>query len=76
LIGAAAGDRERLADDGVAAVKTVFLAEEVHRPAAAVRGAGLLAEELGHHRLRIEPLGEGVAVFAVGAVDIVGRPQC
>ena len=24
----------------------------------------------------IEPLGESVAVFAVGAVDIVGRPQC
>src|SRR5207245_8015250 len=44
-VGAAAGDWEGLADDGVAAVKAMLLAEEVHRPAPATRGAGLLAEE-------------------------------
>ena len=47
----------------------------MHRAAPAVRGPCLLAEELGHHRIRVEPFGERVAVLAVGAVDIILGPQ-
>src|SRR5437879_9308245 len=53
----------------------MFLAEEVHRPAPAMRGPGLLPEELGHYRVRLDTLGQGVAVLPVGAVDIVLRAE-
>src|SRR5207244_5555687 len=70
-----AGDGQSLTDDRVAAVEAAVLAEQVHRSAATVRGAGLLPEQLGHHRPGIDPLGDRVPMFAIGAVDVVLRAE-
>src|SRR5439155_18875752 len=47
--------------------------DEVHRAASPVRGAGLLAEELGHYRLGIHTTRDRVAVLAVAREDPVVR---
>ena len=43
----------------------------MHRAAAAVRDAGRLAEQLGHHDARVGALGEAMAVLAIGRDDVV-----
>ena len=43
----------------------------MHAAAASLRAAGGTAEELGEQLARRKPLGEGVAVTAVGAEDDV-----
>ena len=65
----ARGEREVAADDPVAAHEAVLEVEHVHRAAAAVRHAGLAAEQLGH-----DPVGLGAARQRV-AVRAVGRDQ-
>src|SRR5581483_3823634 len=67
----AGGERERLADEGVAAHEVHAWIEDVHRAAAAARGAGLLAVELGHHLARRRAGLDGVDVVAVAGNDVV-----
>ena len=43
----------------------------MHRAAAAARGAGLLAEQLGHHDLRVGSARDRLAVLAVGGDQVV-----
>src|SRR5207253_296193 len=74
-VATAHSERERLADDGVAAVEAVLLAEQMHGPAPAVRGAGFLPKKLRHHRLRVDPFGDRVPVLAIVAVDVILRPE-
>src|SRR4029077_21027918 len=63
------------ADDRVAAHEAARGVEEVHRATLALRAAGGLAEELGHHHPRRDSPGERVAVLPVGADDVVVRPE-
>ena len=49
-IGRAGRQRQLAADDRVAAHEVLLGVEQVHRAAAPVRDAGLLAEQLGHDR--------------------------
>ena len=62
---------ELAADDGLAAEQVVLVAPHVHRAALALADAGGLAEQFGHHGLRLHALEDGVAVLAVGAEDVV-----
>ena len=48
---------------------------DVHRAALAPVGARRLAVELGHHRADVDPLGDAVAVAAMGGGDPVGRDE-
>ena len=64
-------DRQSAADDRVAAHEAQVLIEQMHRAAAAVRDAGGLAEQLGHHDPRIGALGEAMPVLAIGRDDVV-----
>ena len=63
--------REVAADDAVAAHEPALAVEDVHRPAAAARGAVDAAEELGHHVLGVGATGDRVPVGAVGADQVV-----
>ena len=62
-----AGERHVAGDDRVAAHERLRDVEEVHRAAAAAGDARLLAEQLGHDAVRVEPARERVAVLAVVA---------
>jgi len=48
---------------------------DVHRAALALAVAGGLAQQLGHHQLRITAFGQAMAVTAMGAGDIIVAPQ-
>ncbi len=65
------GRRQPAADDRVRAEIAALDVVEVHRPAVAVRGALELPVELGHHLVRVRPLGERVAVRAMRRGDHV-----
>ncbi len=61
------------ADDAVGAEHVLVHVGDVHAAALAARVAGGAAEQLGHHALDVAALGDGVAVAAVGAGDVVVR---
>ena len=67
------GDRQVRADDGVPAPEILAHIGHVHRAAFAVRGAGGLAEQLGHHHFGGDAAVDGDAVVAVGGDDAVLR---
>ncbi len=67
----ARGEREVAADDPVAAHEAVLEVEHVHRAAAAVRHAGLAAEQLGHDLVAIRAARQRVAVRAIGRDQVV-----
>ena len=71
----ARGERERAADDAVAAEEAPLAVEEVHRAATASRGAVLAAEQLGHHGVRVRAARERLAVLAIGRHEVVGFAQ-
>jgi hypothetical protein len=48
----------------------------VHGAAAPAAVAGLLAHKLGHHQRRLGAFGDAMAMPAVGAQDVIVRPQC
>ena len=56
---------ELLANEGPAALEEGVFVVDVHGAAGALAGAGLLGEELGHDRLRIDAARQGVGVLAV-----------
>jgi hypothetical protein len=62
------------ADDGMAAPEVAADIGQVHRAAFALRGAGGLAEEFGHHDTRREAARDSRPVVAVGGDDPVFRP--
>src|ERR1700694_548732 len=68
---AADGQGQVAADDSVSAHEAKLGVEHVHRAATAVRGSRFLAEELGHHGLRVDAAGDGVPVLAVAREDVV-----
>jgi len=47
--------------------------EHVHRPAAAVRRAGLLSEQLGHDSLGVDAARDGVPMLPIAGEDVVGQ---
>ena len=67
----AGGDRQAGADDAVGTQDADAEVGDVHRPAFAFAVAGLLAENLSHHRLKLAALGDQVSVTAVRAGDVV-----
>ena len=72
----ARADDKLRADDGLAADQVVLVAIHVHRAALALAAPGGLAEELGHHHLRIDAFENGVAMLAVAAGDVIaGRKR-
>ena len=75
--GEGGADRERHAarHDAVGAEVAERQAGDVHRAAAAAAVAGRPAEQLGHHQPRLVALGDGVAMAAVRAHDVVGGPE-
>ncbi len=64
-------DAEAAGDDAIGAQVADRPTRDVHRSAAAMAVAGLLAEQLGHHPARVMTLRDGMAVSAVGADDVV-----
>ena len=62
-------------DDPARAQEADLGREEVHAAAPAARAAGGAPEELGHQLARGHPLGERVAVAAMGAQHRVVRPE-
>ena len=56
-------------------ISPIVEVEQVHRAAAAARAAGRLAQHLRRHPLQVEPLGDGVAVSAMGAELVVVLAQ-
>src|SRR5204863_1350587 len=60
------GDGQMPADDAPAAEEVAADVEQVHGSAAPVRAAVDTAEELGHHRLRVDAARQRQAVVAVG----------
>ena len=62
-------------DDTVGAEQPDRAIVEMHGAAAAAANAVGLAEQLGHHAPRDRPLGQRVAVAAMGGGDPVGRAQ-
>ena len=77
LIGqrSAGGQVVAAAHDAVGAQHTHREVRDVHRAAAALAQAGLLAEDLSHHPVHISALGHAVAMAAVGGLDHVVLPQ-
>ncbi len=65
------GQRDPGADDGQRAQAAGLEGGDVHRAAAALAVAGLLAQDLGHHPRGVGALGDVVAVAAVRAGDQV-----
>ena len=63
--------RHLRADDAVAAVEAMVDAEHVHRPALALGNAGRAPGQLGHDDLRVDAVGEHVAMVAVAGDDAV-----
>ncbi len=47
----------------------------MHRASLAAAQPGFLGEELLHHRGRVAAFGDAVAVPAVGAGDVIPRPE-
>ena len=68
-------DPEPAPDDTIRAEHADREVGDVHRPALAVARARGSPEQLGHHRLDRDALGDRVAVAAVGRGDPVGRTQ-
>jgi len=71
LEGKAGAEAHLRADDAVAAVEAMLDAEHVHRSALAFGNAGLASGQLGHDHLRVNAVGEHVAVVAVAGDDAV-----
>src|SRR5580704_18037662 len=71
----AGGERQVRAHDAVAAQEVDALVEEVHRAALALTQPAHAAEQLGHDPARIRPLGQAVAVLAIGRNRVVVGPQ-
>ena len=69
--GGADGDGQAGGDDAVGAEDAELRVGDVHGAAAAAVGALGAAHQLGEHAERIEPLGQAVAVAAVGGGDDV-----
>ena len=55
----------------VAAEEAALAVEQVHGAAAPARRAGLLAEQLGHHDLRVRAARQHLAVLAIGREQVV-----
>ena len=70
-VAGAGGLEDARADDPAGAHQADLGREEVHAAAAAVRAARGPAEQLGGQRPRLNPLGQRMAVPAVGAEDDV-----
>ncbi len=71
----AGGDRDVAAHDAVAPEVAGGHVVEVHAAALAAADAGGAAAQLGHQRAGVGAAGERVAVVAVGAQEVVVRPQ-
>ena len=69
--GAATDQRRAASDDAVRAEHALGQVGDVHRPTLAAARPGGLAEDLGHHALDVDALGDAVAVPAVGGGDRV-----
>ena len=67
--------RRAAADDAVGAEHALVEIGDVHRAALAAAQPGLLGEQLLHHPGRVAALGDAVAVPAMGAGDVVLRPE-
>ena len=72
--GEAGGERQVLADDGVAAVHEPLPVEIMHGTAQALRAARGLAEEFRHAGIRARAAGQRVTVGAVGGDKVIVRP--
>ena len=64
-------DGDAAGHDAVGAQVAAGHVSDVHGAAAAAAVARFLAHELGHHAVQIGPLGDAVAVAAMGAEDVV-----
>ncbi len=73
LVGKRHAGRQRnvAADDPVPSQESGGGVEDMHRAALAARRPGRLPEQLGHYCAAGEPAGQRVAVFAVGADDVI-----
>jgi hypothetical protein len=69
-------NRQAAADDGIAAIEALRNIEQVHRAAAALAAAFLLAIHLGHDAFSAYPARQRVAVLAVGGDNGVVGAQC
>ena len=67
--------RRPAADDAVGAEHAAVEIGDVHRPALAAAQPAFLGEQLLHHQNRVAALGDAVAVPAMGAGDVVLRPE-
>ena len=71
----AAHQRRARAENAVGAHHAQVQVGDVHGAALATAGAGGAAVELGEHAFDVDPLGDAVAVPAVGARDVVVLPE-
>ena len=72
----AGGDGQAAADDAVGANDALAEISNVHGAALALAVARRAAKEFGEHIPDVAPLGNDVAVAAVGAGDVIRRLQC
>ena len=68
-------ERRPAADDAVGAEHAAVEIGDVHRSALAAAQPALFGEQLLHHQDRVAALGDAVAVAAMGARDVVPRPE-
>ena len=73
--GKAGAERHLRADDAVAAVEILLLAEHVHGAALALGIAAAAAGQFGHHALGFHAAGQHVAVVAVAGDDLIALLQ-
>src|ERR1700722_16504762 len=64
-------ERDLRADDAMAAVEVLGLAEHVHRAAFALGIAAAASGQLGHHTLGVHSAGQHMPVIAVSGYDLV-----
>src|SRR5260370_17634925 len=64
-------ERNVRANDRVSAVHVIFLVEEMHRTAEALRAAGRFAKEFGHTRVGAGSARERVSVIAICGDDVI-----
>ena len=73
--GGARGEGNACTHDAVGPEHPAVKVGDVHRPALALADARRAPEELGHHCLRLDALGEAVAMAAMGGGEGVARRE-
>ena len=73
--GRADGQRDAGSDHPVGTQHSLAHISYVHRPTLPFVGSGGPTEQFGHHELRVDALGDTMAMAAVGAANVIINTQ-